>query len=308
MRPPEGPGDSGSPGPQPPRRTRFLGAAAAPCRPRSTPGGPRSDSPRPPASQPPPGAGSEARREETSSAAPKASSRPGPTPPAASASRGGRSGRERRRVRGSAAPGRLRSPHTAPRPLRTPLAPSTPPGSAAHRRLKASTRSGSPTDTCRPNGRRAPAAHVRNRSSQPQPSAQPGRNPRRPRLPANPRPARPRAPPPSTLGPAPESGPSPRPLPLRHWLRRPSIIRTGAPLQPLVLPPLMSAAHQIGGGSVFVTRPGPVGSCFIACINVFVPAFSQHGKDELSFGKRDNALACTWCTCVQETKRKVGEA
>lgn len=57
MRPPEGPGDSGSPGPQPPRRTRFLGAAAAPCRPRSTPGGPRSDSPRPPASQPPPGAG-----------------------------------------------------------------------------------------------------------------------------------------------------------------------------------------------------------------------------------------------------------
>lgn len=218
-RPPQGPGGSASPGPQPPRRTCFLGAAAAPCRPRSTPAGPRSDSPRPPASQPTPGAESEARREETGSAAPEASSRPGPA-------RGLRVPRREERGESAGGSGARRPPaastaHTRRRDRSAfPPAPSPPPGSAPHRQLKASTHSGSPPV---PVGQTAAARppltyeiQVPNRSRQPSPGE----------TPAGPAPRPIRAPP----VPAPRLLPTPRPRP-----------RVGPRPAPLTPPPLAEA-------------------------------------------------------------------
>lgn len=309
-RPPEGPGGSVSPGPQPLRRTRFLGAAAAPCRPRSIPAGPRSDSPRPPASQPTPGAGSEAKREEAGSAAPEASSRPGPARGLLVPQReeqgenDGGSGARR-----PPAHGRLRCPHTAPRPLCVPpvsIPLRSPPRLRSPPPAEGVDPQRLPTGTCRPNGRRAPAAHVRNPSSQPQPSAQPGRNPRRPRPPANPRPARSRAPPPSSPSAPPPSRPRPTPLIPPPLAEAPVNPQNGcSATAPLLL--VSTAAARLGRGSVFVGRPGPVVGCLIACVILFVPTFSQHRKDELSFGQRSNAQACAWCTCVQERKTKLRE-
>lgn len=96
---------------------------------------------------------------------------------------------------------------------------------------------------------RTAAGAARSRSSQPRPSAQPGRKPRQPRPPANPRPARPRAPP--TPRPARAALAPPPSSPRRHWLPQPSI-SAGSSSRPPALPgPLLAAAaRRVCGSSV----------------------------------------------------------